>query len=93
LSCTAAIFVNYSQIISIKQLSPTGFQVLGNAKTVCILLIGYLFFDGHVSTQTIIGQGVAVLGMFLYGAAAGKDLRAASSSTTASYPAQVKTQV
>jgi solute carrier family 35 protein E3 len=67
LSCIAAIFVNYSQIICIKQLSATGFQVLGNAKTVCILLIGFLYFDGKVSQQTVLGQGVAVLGMFLYG--------------------------
>ena len=72
LSCTTAIFVNYSQIVCIKHLSPSGFQVLGNAKTVCILFLGYICFDGKVSTQTLCGQGVAVVGMFLYGASAAK---------------------
>jgi solute carrier family 35 protein E3 len=73
LSCTSAIFVNYSQVICIKQLSPTGFQVLGNAKTFCILLIGYLFFDASVSVQTLLGQGLAVAGMCLYGFSARKE--------------------
>ena len=76
MSCAAAVFVNYSQIVCIKQLSPTGFQVLGNAKTVFILLFGFLFFDGKVSTQTLFGQGLAVIGMFIYAVSAGKESKA-----------------
>ena len=90
LSCTASIFVNYSQIICIKQLSATGFQVLGNAKTVCILFIGYLFFDGKVSAQTVAGQGIAVLGMLFYGAAAAKELKGGAGGTSGSLAAQPK---
>ena len=66
-SCLCAIMVNYSQVSCIKHLSPVGFQVLGNAKTIAILFVSWALFDGRVSRQTIGGQTVAVLGMVLYG--------------------------
>ena len=44
----------------------TGFQVLGNAKTIIILLFGSLFFDEALSRRTLCGQAVAVVGMALY---------------------------
>ena len=69
-SCLAAISVNYTQVTVIRTLSPTGFQVLGNAKTTCILFVGWAMFDGKVSGRTVTGQCIAVLGMCLYGYAA-----------------------
>ena len=66
-SCMAAVAVNYSQVLCVRFLSPTGFQVLGNAKTTCVLLIGWAFFDGAVPFRTLIGQAAAILGMVLYG--------------------------
>ena len=67
-SCIAAIAVNFSQVICVKTLSPTGFQVLGNTKTVVILVAGWLFFDSAVPSSRVIGgQIVAILGMVLYG--------------------------
>ena len=65
-SCLCAIAVNFSQVSCIRHLSPVGFQVLGNAKTIAILFVSWEFFDGRVSRQIIGGQAVAVAGMAMY---------------------------
>ena len=65
-SCIAAVAVNYSQVCCVRSLSPTGFQVLGNAKNVFVLLVGSTFFDGSLPFRTLIGQAIAVFGMVLY---------------------------
>jgi solute carrier family 35 protein E3 len=42
-------------------------QVLGHAKTMLVLLGGWLFFGDRISAIQLIGIGVAVAGMLLYG--------------------------
>ena len=43
-------------------------QVLGHAKTMLVLLGGWLFFGDRVSHFQLVGIVVAVAGMVLYGA-------------------------
>jgi hypothetical protein len=47
LSCILAVFCNLSQYLCIGRFSAVSFQVLGHMKTVCVLILGWLFFFQH----------------------------------------------
>ena len=66
LSCLAAVAVNYTQIMSVRDLSATGYQVLGNLKTICIVIMGCIFFDAHYTIRSLLGQCICVCGMITY---------------------------
>ena len=69
LSCALAVFCNLSQYICIGRFSAVSFQVLGHMKTVCVLLLGWMFFDSTLNFKNIMGMLMAVLGMVLYSSA------------------------
>ncbi|EFC45261.1 predicted protein, partial [Naegleria gruberi] len=68
ISCFAAFVVNIAGYLVIGKLSPLTFQVLGHAKTISILIGGYLFFgnDKPMNVNHIVGIAVAVLGTIAY---------------------------
>lgn len=71
-SCAIAIFVNISQYMCLGRFSATSFQVMGHAKTVLVLLIGWAVFGDEISWRKFTGMCLAVLGMIVYGAFASK---------------------
>lgn len=67
-SCVLAVAANFSQVMCFRTLSPTSFQVLGTAKTVLVLVGGWLLFaHADLAARTLWGQAIAVAGMALYG--------------------------
>eukprot|EP00199_Chlamydomonas_sp_CCMP681_P005524 CAMPEP_0119112198 /NCGR_PEP_ID=MMETSP1180-20130426/39124_1 /TAXON_ID=3052 ORGANISM="Chlamydomonas cf sp, Strain CCMP681" /NCGR_SAMPLE_ID=MMETSP1180 /ASSEMBLY_ACC=CAM_ASM_000741 /LENGTH=235 /DNA_ID=CAMNT_0007099567 /DNA_START=369 /DNA_END=1076 /DNA_ORIENTATION=+ len=66
-SCLVAVLVNVSQFMCLGRLSALTFQVLGHAKTVMILMIGWLFFHDSLNHRKLVGMGMAVAGMVAYG--------------------------
>eukprot|EP00850_Spirogloea_muscicola_P020648 SM000222S06989 [mRNA] locus=s222:189013:191038:- [translate_table: standard] len=68
LSCVIAVGTNLSQFICIGRFTAVSFQVLGHMKTVLVLVLGFLFFGKEgLNVQTVLGMGLAVLGMVWYG--------------------------
>eukprot|EP00850_Spirogloea_muscicola_P019625 SM000195S05272 [mRNA] locus=s195:142901:144905:+ [translate_table: standard] len=73
LSCVIAVGTNLSQFICIGRFTAVSFQVLGHMKTVLVLVLGFLFFGKEgLNVQTVLGMGLAVLGMVWYGNASAK---------------------
>ena len=56
LSCSAAVLVNVSQFLVLGRFTAVTYQVLGHAKTVCVLVVGYVFFGGVITGQQL-GHG------------------------------------
>lgn len=65
-SCTLAIAVNLSQFMCLGKLSAVSFQVLGHAKTVLVLLGGWVLLGEHVNMKKLVGVCFAVGGMVAY---------------------------
>ncbi|KAF2311989.1 hypothetical protein P3X46_021695 [Hevea brasiliensis] len=66
LSCSLAVFCNFSQYLCIGRFSAVSFQVLGHMKTVCVLTLGWLLFDSELTFKNIMGMIIAVAGMVVY---------------------------
>jgi len=68
ISCFAAWVVNVAGYLVIGKLSPLTFQVLGHAKTLSILIGGYVLFgqDNEITPQKLFGICIALLGTFAY---------------------------
>ncbi len=69
LSCLFAVLVNVSQFLCLGRFSAVSYQVVGHAKTILVLLIGWFFFGGVLSANQTLGMVLAVSGMVLYGVA------------------------
>mmetsp|Transcript_26909 Transcript_26909/g.80667 ORF Transcript_26909/g.80667 Transcript_26909/m.80667 type:complete len:342 (-) Transcript_26909:39-1064(-) len=69
MSCSAAVLVNVSQFLVLGRFTAVTYQVLGHAKTICVLSVGYLFFGGVITGQQLLGMALAVGGMMSYSAA------------------------
>lgn len=65
-SCTLAVVVNLSQYLCLGKLSAVSFQVLGHAKTVLVLLGGWLVLNEQATEKKLIGVVLAVGGMIIY---------------------------
>ncbi|GJP55919.1 hypothetical protein CLOM_g14934 [Closterium sp. NIES-68] len=91
LSCVLAIFCNLTQYLCISMLSPTSFQVLGNMKTVLVLVLGWMLFDSSLTPANVVGMAMAVSGMVLYSYAAhGKGNKGRTKANSASADASEK---
>ena len=66
LSCSAAVLVNVSQFLVLGRFTAVTYQVLGHAKTVCVLVVGYVFFGGVITGQQLLGMSMAIAGMMAY---------------------------
>ena len=66
LSCSAAVLVNVSQFLVLGRFTAVTYQVLGHAKTICVLCVGYVFFGGIITGQQLLGMGLAIGGMMGY---------------------------
>ena len=66
LSCSAAVLVNVSQFLVLGRFTAVTYQVLGHAKTVCVLVVGYVFFGGVITGQQLLGMVMAIAGMMAY---------------------------
>ena len=66
LSCSAAVLVNVSQFLVLGRFTAVTYQVLGHAKTVCVLVVGYVFFGGVITGQQLLGMIMAIAGMMAY---------------------------
>lgn len=71
-SCSIAVLVNVSQFMCLGRFSAVSFQVLGHAKTVLVLLGGWMIFKEVVTLKQLAGMGIAVAGMVWYGAESSK---------------------
>ena len=83
LSCSAAVLVNVSQFLVLGRFTAVTYQVLGHAKTVCVLVVGYVFFGGVITGQQLLGMIMAIAGMMAYS-------RASQSAPAAKPAAQEK---
>jgi len=79
LSCSAAVLVNVSQFLVLGRFTAVTYQVLGHAKTICVLIVGYTFFNGVITGQQFLGMCMAVGGMMAYS-------RASQSAPSPSFP-------
>lgn len=68
-SCMFAVLVNVSQFLCLGRFSAVSYQVVGHAKTILVLLIGWACFGGVLSLNQTLGMVLAVAGMVLYGVA------------------------
>lgn len=66
-TCTLAVGVNLSQFMCLGRFTAVGYQVLGHAKTVCVLLGGAVLFHEPISLRVGAGMLMAVAGMVGYG--------------------------
>ena len=83
MSCSAAVLVNVSQFLVLGRFTAVTYQVLGHAKTVCVLVVGYVFFGGVITGQQLLGMIMAIAGMMAYS-------RASQSAPAAKPAAQEK---
>lgn len=81
-SCVVAIAVNISQFMCLGRFSAGSFQVLGHAKTIIILLLGWLYWNDVMSVRKASGMALAVLGMIGYGICTSQPHVAATGSST-----------
>ncbi|KMZ70928.1 Nucleotide-sugar transporter family protein [Zostera marina] len=65
-SCGLAVFCNASQYMCIGRFSAVSFQVLGHMKTVCVLILGWIFFDSALTIKNLSGMALTVAGMVTY---------------------------
>ena len=65
-SCILAVLCNLSQYMCIGRFSATAFQVMGNTKTVLVIICGVLFFDTVLTVESGIGVVATLAGMVLY---------------------------
>lgn len=65
-SCSAAVLVNVSQFLVLGRFTAVTYQVLGHLKTVCVLVVGYVFFGGVITGQQFFGMLLAISGMMSY---------------------------
>ena len=65
-SCSAAVLVNVSQFLVLGRFTAVTYQVLGHLKTVCVLVVGYIFFGGVITGQQFFGMLLAMTGMMSY---------------------------
>lgn len=79
LSCAVAVLVNISQFMCLGCFSAISFQVLGHAKTVLVLLLGWLYLNDSMSMRKLGGMMMAVAGMVGYGYFTSVQQRAATS--------------
>lgn len=63
LSCAVAVVVNSSQYLCLGRFSATSFQVLGHAKTVLVLLGGWMLFGDIVTVKQLGGEWCVVTGI------------------------------
>eukprot|EP00270_Netrium_digitus_P007771 TRINITY_DN2283_c0_g1_i1.p1 TRINITY_DN2283_c0_g1~~TRINITY_DN2283_c0_g1_i1.p1 ORF type:complete len:262 (+),score=60.63 TRINITY_DN2283_c0_g1_i1:349-1134(+) len=84
LSCFLALLVNTSTYLCIGKFSAVSFQVLGHMKTLCVLILGWVFFDSGMTVKNIGGMVIAVIGMIMYSWAVEVDKKRASSAAAAS---------
>lgn len=75
-TCALAVGVNLSQFMCLGRFTALGYQVLGHAKTVCVLLGGALLFHEPVTPQGSAGILLAVAGMVSYGLLAQREAQA-----------------
>ncbi len=66
-SCFFAVMVNVSQFLCLGRFSAVSYQVVGHAKTILVLLLGWGFFGGIISKAQALGIALAVGGMVWYG--------------------------
>eukprot|EP01062_Namystynia_karyoxenos_P062563 TRINITY_DN55468_c0_g1_i1.p1 TRINITY_DN55468_c0_g1~~TRINITY_DN55468_c0_g1_i1.p1 ORF type:complete len:391 (+),score=145.24 TRINITY_DN55468_c0_g1_i1:131-1174(+) len=66
LSCSCAVLVNASHFMCLGRFTAVSYQVMGHAKTVLVLGMGYLLFGGVVTQQQIAGIVLAIAGMTCY---------------------------
>ena len=66
LSCFLAALCNLSQYMCIGRFSATAFQVMGNTKTVLVIICGVLFFDTVLTVESGVGMVATLMGMVLY---------------------------
>ena len=78
-SCLLAVLVNVSQFLCLGRFSAVSYQVVGHAKTILVLLIGWACFGGVLSSQQTMGMAMAVAGMVMYGVAGARAKEQASS--------------
>ncbi|EFJ48350.1 hypothetical protein VOLCADRAFT_90933 [Volvox carteri f. nagariensis] len=62
LSCLLAVAVNGSQFLVLGRFTATSFQVLGHAKTLLVLLGGWLLFDEPINPRKAFGKVVGGVG-------------------------------
>jgi solute carrier family 35 protein E3 len=60
------VLVNVSQFLVLGRFTAVTYQVLGHAKTICVLCVGYVFFGGIITGQQLLGMGLAIGGMMGY---------------------------
>ncbi|PNH05272.1 UDP-galactose transporter 2 [Tetrabaena socialis] len=64
-SCAVAVLVNVSQFMCLGRFSAATFQVMGHAKTISVLVIGWLFLGDEIGPRKLLGMCVAVTGMVM----------------------------
>lgn len=67
LSCILAVSVNVTQFMVLGRFSATSFQVLGHAKTLLVLIGGWLLFGEEMNPRKVAGMSLAFIGMISYG--------------------------
>ncbi|KAK3283867.1 hypothetical protein CYMTET_8453 [Cymbomonas tetramitiformis] len=65
-SCLCAFFVNWSTALVTGKASALTYVLLGQFKTIMILVMGIIFFDGMPTFKTICGGGVALCFLTAY---------------------------
>jgi len=61
------LLVSLSTFLLIKETSPLTYNIVGHAKTICILVSGVVFFEDKITSKKFIGIVVALSGMIWYG--------------------------
>ncbi|GIL81247.1 hypothetical protein Vretimale_1165 [Volvox reticuliferus] len=83
LSCLLAVAVNGTQYLVLGRFSATSFQVLGHAKTLLVLIGGWLLFDDPINPRKALGMALAFLGMIGYGYFASRPVPSGPSAAAA----------
>lgn len=66
-SCSFSVLVNYSQFLCLGRFSAVTYQVMAHLKTVLVLVIGMLLFDGTLTSRLAMGMMLALTGIIGYG--------------------------
>ncbi|KAK1692350.1 hypothetical protein QYE76_009047 [Lolium multiflorum] len=69
LNSSLAYLVNLTNFLVTKHTSPLTLQVLGNAKGAVAVVVSILIFRNPVTVMGMLGYGVTILGVVLYGEA------------------------
>lgn len=65
-SCLMAFLVNMCSFYIIGKLSALSYQVIGHAKTVLVLAVGFVFFGNQLTGRVALGLSIAGLGVGWY---------------------------